>query len=61
VICAARPFATRLVVAAVAVHAALWAGPALDEDAAAWLLFAMLLAWLAVAVTVARSQRQFER
>jgi hypothetical protein len=36
----------RLAVAAIASHAVLWAGPALDGEASGWLIFGLLLAWL---------------
>ncbi len=36
----------RLAAAAIGSQAVLWIGPALDPQAAAWLLFAFLLAWL---------------
>ncbi len=43
-----------LALAAVALHAVLWAGPALPAQASAWLLFVALLGWLAAAAWVAR-------
>ena len=48
-----RPTSSRLAGAAIATHAALWAGPALGGEASAWLLFALTLGWLLVAAWLA--------
>ena len=48
----------RVALAAIATHAALWVGPVLQAESAeasAWLLFLAILAWLIVAVFVARA------
>ena len=47
----------RLALAAVASHAVLWIGPALDPQGSAWLLFGMQLAWLAVVALLSWHER----
>jgi hypothetical protein len=46
-----------LTTAAIGSHAILWAGPALGGEAAAWLLFSALVAWLCVTAWLATSER----
>jgi hypothetical protein len=40
--------------AAIGTHAVLWGGPMLGGEASAWLLFGLLMAWLATAVWLTR-------
>ena len=47
----------RLAVAATGLHAILWAGPILDAQASAWVIFAIMLAWLVVVAALARSDK----
>jgi hypothetical protein len=47
----------RLVAGALGLHAVLWAGPALEAEVSAWLLFGALLAWLSAAAWLAWRSR----
>jgi len=52
-----QEYRSGLAVAAIATHAVLWSGPALQAqsaEASAWLLFAAICGWLLIAVVVAR-------
>jgi hypothetical protein len=53
VVTAIRSLWVPLGAAALVTHAVLWAGPALDPEASAWLLFGAEVGWLLVAVWVA--------
>ena len=50
-----HPARARLATGAVLTHAALWSGPALGGEAAAWLLFGLTLGWFLVAAWLAWS------
>lgn len=60
VIAAAGELRTRLVTAAVILHAVLWVGPVLSAEASAWLLFVSQLAWLGLVVWLAQRPRRAE-
>jgi hypothetical protein len=46
-----------LAAAAIGTHIVLWAGPMLDAELVAWLLFSAQLIWLGIVVVLARSLR----
>lgn len=50
------PLRARLVAGAICTHLVLWAGPVLPAQASAWLLFMVQVAWLVVAVWLARQR-----
>ena len=55
---AAGSLRSRLAAAAIGIHAVLWSGPILAPQAAAWLLFVIMLGWLAVVAALAWREKR---